>query len=93
MLCLVVPCCAVAAASPVVLLPPSPPLLPPPPQHTARTSLYLPSLLCAQPHAAFASTSPQKRLERVLRQERLQRAAQEGRHPSEVRTAEGLTGA
>lgn len=33
------------------------------------------------------------RLERMLRAERRQRAAQEGKHPSEVRTAEGLTGA
>lgn len=34
----------------------------------------------------------ERRLERVLREERMQRAAMEGRHPSEVRTAEGLTG-
>lgn len=34
----------------------------------------------------------ERRLDRVLREERLQRAAMEGRHPSEVRTAEGLTG-
>ena len=34
----------------------------------------------------------EKRLDAALRAERLQRAAQEGRHPSEVRTAEGLTG-
>lgn len=33
----------------------------------------------------------ERRLERVLREERMQRAAMEGRHPSEVRTAEGLT--
>ena len=34
----------------------------------------------------------EKRLDMALRTERLQRAAQEGKHPSEIRTAEGLTG-
>jgi hypothetical protein len=34
----------------------------------------------------------ERRLERVLRQERELRAHMEGRHPSELRTAEGLTG-
>ena len=35
----------------------------------------------------------ERRLEQRLQEERMQRAAMEGRHPSEIRTAEGLTGA